>query len=93
MRVRSALKKRLEKLAGSTGRSRSFLAQEALAAYLDANEWQVAGIKAARASLDRGEGVPHARVNRVAARLDQLQPLQAGVPFLGNDDVIMYGDT
>ena len=62
MRVRSALKRRLEKLARSTGRSRSFLAQEALAAYLDANEWQVAGIKAALASLDRGEGIPHARV-------------------------------
>lgn len=62
MRVRNALKKRLEKLARSTGRSRSFLAQEALSAYLDANEWQVAGIKAALASLDRGEGIPHSRV-------------------------------
>ncbi len=62
MRVRAALKKRLEKLVRSTGRSRSFLAQEALAAYLDANEWQVAGIKAPLGSLDRGEGVPHASV-------------------------------
>ena len=30
--------------------------------YLDVNEWQVAGIKRATASLDRGEGVPHGRV-------------------------------
>jgi RHH-type transcriptional regulator, rel operon repressor / antitoxin RelB len=64
MRLRGAMKKRLEKLSRSTGRSRSFLATEALAEYLDANEWQVAGIKSALASLDRGEGVPHARVKK-----------------------------
>jgi predicted transcriptional regulator len=38
MRVRNALKKRLEKMARSTGRSRSFLATEAISAYLDDNE-------------------------------------------------------
>ena len=63
MRVRSTLKKRLEILARSTGRSRSFLASEALALYLDANEWQVGGIKAALSSLDRGKGIPHKRVS------------------------------
>jgi RHH-type transcriptional regulator, rel operon repressor / antitoxin RelB len=63
MRVQNALKKRLENLARSTGRSRSFLASEALAVYLDANEWQVAGIKAALSSLDRGKGIPHKRVS------------------------------
>jgi RHH-type rel operon transcriptional repressor/antitoxin RelB len=31
--------------------------------YLDLNECQVAGIQKALASLDRGEGVPHERVN------------------------------
>ena len=62
MRVRNALKKRLEKLSRSTGRSRSFLATEAISAYLDTNEWQVAGIKAALASLDRGQGIPHQHV-------------------------------
>ena len=56
------MKKRLERLAKSTGRSRSFLAAEAIQEYLDVNEWQVAGIKHAIASLDRGEGVPHERV-------------------------------
>ncbi|MGQ0682756.1 CopG family ribbon-helix-helix protein [Bradyrhizobium sp.] len=62
VRVGSAAKKRLEKLAKSTGRSRSFLAAEAINEYLDVNEWQVAGIKQATASLDRGEGVPHQQV-------------------------------
>ena len=59
VRVESKVKKRLEKLAKSTGRSRSYLAAEALTEYLDVNEWQVAGVKRAAASLDRGEGIPH----------------------------------
>ena len=62
VRVDSAAKKRLEKLAKSTGRSRSFLAAEAINEYLDVNEWQVAGITQAIASLDRGEGIPHDQV-------------------------------
>ena len=62
VRVDAAAKKRLERLAKNTGRSRSFLAAEAINEYLDVNEWQVAGIKRAMASLDRSEGVPHDRV-------------------------------
>jgi predicted transcriptional regulator len=62
VRVDAAAKKRLERLAKSTGRSRSFLAAEAINEYLDVNEWQVAGIKRAIASLDRGEAIPHDRV-------------------------------
>lgn len=62
VRVDSIAKKRLERLAKSTGRTRSFLAAEAINEYLDLNEWQVAGIKQAIASLDRGEGVSHERV-------------------------------
>jgi len=62
VRVEAEVKKRLEKLAKSTGRSRSFLAAEALSEYLAVNEWQVAGVKRAMASLDRGEGVAHQEV-------------------------------
>jgi predicted transcriptional regulator len=62
IRIDPASKKRLEKLAKSTGRSRSFLAAEAINEYLDLNEWQVAGIQKAVASLDRGEGIPRERV-------------------------------
>ena len=62
VRIDSASKKRLEKLAKSTGRSRSFLAAEAINEYLDLNEWQVAGIQKAVVSLDRGNGVAHERV-------------------------------
>ena len=61
VRIDPVIKKRLEKLAKSTGRSRSFLAAEAINEYLDLNEWQVAGIQKAVASLDRGEGVSQSR--------------------------------
>jgi len=62
VRVDLATKRRLEKLVKGTGRSRSFLAAEAINEYLDVNEWQVSGIKQAIASLDRGEAVSHERV-------------------------------
>ncbi len=62
VRVEAETKKRLERLAKSTGRSRSFLAAEALNEYLDINEWQVAGIERAALSLDRGKGVSHKEV-------------------------------
>ena len=62
VRVEPKVKKRLEKLAKSTGRTRSFLAAQALNEYLDINEWQLAGIKRAVDSLDRGEGVSHEEV-------------------------------
>jgi RHH-type transcriptional regulator, rel operon repressor / antitoxin RelB len=62
VRVDPTVKKRLEKLAKNTGRTRSFLAAEAINEYLTINEWQVAGIKQAIASLDRGEGIAHGRV-------------------------------
>ena len=64
VRIDPVIKKRLEKLAKSTGRSRSFLAAEAINEYLDLNEWQVAGIQKAMASLDRGEGVSHEQVKK-----------------------------
>ena len=63
VRLDRKAKSRLQKLARSTGRSRSFLAAEAIVAYLDTNEWQVAGITKALASLDRGKGIAHGRVS------------------------------
>lgn len=62
VRIDQSVKKRLEQLSKYTGRSRSFLAAEALNEYLDVNEWQTAGIKKAIASIDRGRGVLHKHV-------------------------------
>jgi RHH-type rel operon transcriptional repressor/antitoxin RelB len=67
VRLDPSAKKRLQKLAKSTGRSRAFLAAEAISAYLDTNEWQISGITRALASLDRGKGIAHARVSEWVA--------------------------
>jgi predicted transcriptional regulator len=64
VRLDAAIKKRLEKLAKSTGRSRSFLAAEAISEYVGVNEWQIAGIKRAMQSVDRVGEVPHAQVKQ-----------------------------
>jgi RHH-type rel operon transcriptional repressor/antitoxin RelB len=63
VRLDRSAKTRLQKLAKSTGRSRAFLAAEAIHEYLDVNEWQVEGIQRAMASLDRGKGISHERVS------------------------------
>jgi len=62
VRIDAAAKERLEKLAETTGRSRSFLAADAINQYLEVNEWQVAGIKQPIASLDRGAPIAHEQV-------------------------------
>ncbi|HZE53705.1 MAG TPA: ribbon-helix-helix protein, CopG family [Bradyrhizobium sp.] len=62
VRIDAAAKKRLERLAKSTGRSRSFLAAEAINEYLDVKSGRLPGSSGAIASLDRGEGVSHERV-------------------------------
>ena len=62
VRLDREAKARLQKLAKTTGRSRSFLAAEAIVTYLDINEWQVAGITKALTSLDRGKEVAHKHV-------------------------------
>jgi len=54
---------RLDKLAKITKHSPSMVA-EAVAEFVDVNEWQIAGIKRAMASLDRGEGIDHEQVKR-----------------------------
>ncbi len=63
VRLDRSAKARLQRLAKSTGRSRAFLGAEAISAYLDTTEWQVAGITKALSSLDRGKGIAHARVS------------------------------
>lgn len=62
VRIERSTKKRLEKLAKSTGRSRAYLAAQAIDGYLEINEWQVDGIKKAIAELDAGKGIPHEKV-------------------------------
>ncbi len=65
IRLDGTLKKTLDKLAKATGRSRSFLAQDALRQYLDEQGWQVAEIRAATREADAGEFASEAEVKAV----------------------------
>ena len=67
VRVERSIKSRLEKLAKNTGRSRAFLAAQAIHEYLDINEWQVARIKQAIASIDVGKAIGHDQVRNWVA--------------------------
>lgn len=62
IRLHSGTKKRLEALSKQSKRSKSFLAAEAIASYLESEEWQLHEIEAARAELDAGQSVSHDRV-------------------------------
>ena len=52
-------KKRLEVLAKRARRSKSFLAAEAIAAFVDAESWQLDEIQTGIKELDEGRGVRH----------------------------------
>jgi len=52
IRLEDGIKNRLDQLANVTQRSKSFLAAEAIAAYVDTNEWQLAEIQAALAEAE-----------------------------------------
>jgi predicted transcriptional regulator len=68
LRIDEEVKQRLDRLAESTQRSKSFLAAEAIAAYVDANAWQIEEIKQRLQEARSGApGIPH---KKVAAWLD-----------------------
>lgn len=62
VRLDSRLKKKLDKLASSTKRSKSFLAAEAIANFVELNEWQIKAIKAGIKDADEGRLVEHEKV-------------------------------
>lgn len=63
VRLTPKIKKKLEKLAHDTRRSKSYLAGEAIASYVERNAWQVARIKEALEEQRSGvPGIPHQRI-------------------------------
>ena len=63
VRVNATVKKRLEALAKLSRRSKSFLAAEAIAAYVQAEEWQLGEVQQGLKELDAGQAVSHERVS------------------------------
>ena len=69
VRLDSRLNARLEALARSTKRSKSYLAAEAIGAYVKLNEWQIGEIEAGITELDRGQVVSEEQAEELYDRL------------------------
>jgi predicted transcriptional regulator len=64
IRIDAETKKRLDALSKRSRRSKSFLAAEAIAAYVASEEWQLGELHAGIAQLDAGEEVSHEKVSK-----------------------------
>jgi predicted transcriptional regulator len=64
IRVDAGTKKRLDALSKRSKRSKSFLAAEAIAAYVESEEWQLGELQAGMAELDSGREVSHEKVSK-----------------------------
>lgn len=63
VRIDPHTKKRLAALAKRARRSKSFLAAEAITAFVEAESWQLDEIQAGLNELDDGRGVGHRKVS------------------------------
>lgn len=64
IRVPTEVKRRLDKLAKATSRTRSWLAAEAVAAYVSEQDWQLTEVEAGLKDADSGRVVAHEDVKR-----------------------------
>ena len=64
IRIDTETKKRLDTLSKRTHRSKSFLAAEAIDAYVESEEWQLGELQAGIEELDSGQGVNHEEVSK-----------------------------
>ncbi len=55
IRLEDEIKDRLDRLAAATQRSKSFLAAEAVRAFVESNEWQIAEVQSALKEADAGD--------------------------------------
>ena len=65
IRVDRKTKARLEKLAKAMERTKSYVAAEAIRAFVDLNEWQIAEIKTALKEADAGDFASEKEVQAV----------------------------
>jgi predicted transcriptional regulator len=75
LRLDAATRKRLDRLAKATERSRAALAADAVLQYLDANEWQIAAIEEGVREANRGQLIDHGKLKakwekKLAAAVD-----------------------
>lgn len=78
VRLTPELKNRLGKLAEHTRRTRSFLAEEAIAGYVERELEIVAGIERGLADMDAGRIIPHEDVMAdIEATIKKTKPRRA----------------
>ena len=78
LRLNAATRKRLDRLAKATDRSRAALAAEAIRQFVEINEWQIAAIREGVREADRGQFIDHARLKakwekKLAAAVDKAR--------------------
>jgi len=64
IRIDSETKRRLDALSKRSKRSKSFLAAEAIAVYVDSEDWQLGELQAGISDLESGQQVSHERVSK-----------------------------
>lgn len=55
-------KNRIEQLAEATGRTKTFVIEEALNQYIVRNEWQIQSIQEGQRDLEEGKVIPHEKM-------------------------------
>lgn len=75
LRLDAATRKRLDRLAKTTERSRAALAADAVRQYLDVNEWQIAAIQEGVREANRSQLIDHSKLKakwekKLAAAVD-----------------------
>lgn len=78
LRLDAATRKRLDRLARTTARSRAALAAEAVKQYVEINEWQIAAIRKGVRQADGGQFIDHAKLKakwekKLAAAVDKTR--------------------
>jgi predicted transcriptional regulator len=68
IRLEEEVKDRLDRLAESTQRSKSFLAAEAIREFVENNEWQIAEVRAALKEANAGDFATEHDVDAVAKK-------------------------
>jgi len=70
IRLEPELKVRLDKLAKTTHRSKSYLAAEAVREYIELNEWQINEVNAAIKQADAGDFATDQEIRNVFNKWD-----------------------
>lgn len=68
IRLDDEVKERLDRLAAATERSKSYLAAEAVRAYVEINEWQIAEVRAALKEADAGDFADDKEVTKLVRK-------------------------